>query len=113
MTVTVRKLLDDPMLGLRVAAGARGLDRPIVTAELNRPSLELTGYFKEFRSERIQILGVGELTYLEEHSASAEVGLHLRQVVERSARTRVGVDRLLVELPGDLQGVLPLRSHGQ
>ena len=81
MTVTVRKLLDDPMLGLRVAAGARGLDRPIVTAELNRPSLELTGYFKEFRSERIQILGVGELTYLKEHSASAEVGLHLCRIL--------------------------------
>lgn len=81
MTVTVRKLLDDPMLGLRVAAGARGLDRPIVTGELNRPSLELTGYFKEFRSERIQILGVGELSYLEEHGESAAIAERLCRIL--------------------------------
>ncbi|MBL8539326.1 MAG: HPr(Ser) kinase/phosphatase [Betaproteobacteria bacterium] len=68
MTTTVRKLLDQPMLGLAVVAGKDGLDRLITTAELNRPALELTGYFSEFRSERIQIFGQGELAYLATHA---------------------------------------------
>jgi HPr kinase/phosphorylase len=68
MTTTVRKLLDHPMLGLAVVAGEAGLDRCITTAELNRPALELTGYFGEFRSERIQVFGAGELTYLAVHA---------------------------------------------
>ncbi|MBS1173831.1 MAG: hypothetical protein H6R12_2661, partial [Proteobacteria bacterium] len=32
MEIPVRKLLQDPMLGLRVAAGEQGLDRSITTA---------------------------------------------------------------------------------
>ncbi len=73
MTTTVRKLLDQPMLGLAVAAGQEGLDRIITTAELNRPALELTGYFSEFRSERIQIFGKGELAYIAAHAHSTSV----------------------------------------
>lgn len=68
MNISVRKLLQDPMLGLRLVAGERGLDRPITTAELNRPALELTGYFAKFRPERIQIFGIGEISYLAVHA---------------------------------------------
>jgi HPr kinase/phosphorylase len=67
MAISVRKLLQDPMLGLRIAAGEAGLDRPITTAELNRPALELAGFFSEFRSERIQVFGAGEVAYVESH----------------------------------------------
>jgi HPr kinase/phosphorylase len=67
MSISVRKLLQDPMLDLRVAAGAAGLDRPITTAELNRPALELAGFFSAFRSERIQVFGAGEVAYVEAH----------------------------------------------
>jgi HPr kinase/phosphorylase len=73
MTTTVRKLLDQPMLGLAVVAGEAGLDRSVTTAELNRPALELTGYFGEFRSERIQVFGAGELTYLAVHAQRQSV----------------------------------------
>jgi HPr kinase/phosphorylase len=68
MAIAVRKLLEDAMLGLRVAAGAAGLDRPITTVELNRPALELTGFFAEFRSDRIQIFGKGEVAYVAAHA---------------------------------------------
>ena len=34
MSISVRKLLQDPMLDLRVAAGAAGLDRPITGGRL-------------------------------------------------------------------------------
>jgi len=69
MPITVGKLLEQPMLGLRVVAGEVGLGRRISTLELNRPALELTGYFGEFRSERIQVFGKGELTYLAVHAS--------------------------------------------
>ena len=69
MSTTVETLLTNSLLGLSVAAGRLGLDRPIRTAELNRPCLELTGYFDAFRSERIQVLGKGEISYIERHQA--------------------------------------------
>jgi HPr kinase/phosphorylase len=81
MTTTVRKLLEQPMLGLRVLAGAAGLDRSITTAELNRPALELTGYFEEFRSERIQVFGKGELTYLAMHEKRESVRQALAEIL--------------------------------
>lgn len=83
MTTTVRKLLDQPMLGLTVVAGQAGLDRRITTAELNRPALELTGYFDEFRSDRIQIFGKGELTYLAVSAERESVLAALSQILSR------------------------------
>jgi HPr kinase/phosphorylase len=65
MVIAVRKLLEDGMLGLEVAAGQSGLNRPITTVELNRPALELTGFFAEYRSDRIQVFGNGEVAYVE------------------------------------------------
>ncbi len=81
MVTTVRKLLDQPMLGLAVVAGHAGLDRRVTTAELNRPALELTGYFGEFRSERIQIFGKGELTYLAVNDERDTVRAALSQIL--------------------------------
>ena len=39
--------------------------KKIVTSEINRPALKLTGYFDHFYSERVQIIGYVEYTYLE------------------------------------------------
>ncbi len=80
MTITVRKLLEDPLLGLSVESGESGLERAVTTAELNRPSLELTGYFGAFRSERIQVFGNGEINYIEEHSRDAALLEHLARI---------------------------------
>ncbi len=69
------------MLGLRVIAGAAGLDRPITTSELNRPALELVGFLSEFRSERIQIFGNGELSYLVAHAHDAKLTRVLKRIL--------------------------------
>jgi HPr kinase/phosphorylase len=69
MSTTVENLLSNPLLGLEVAAGSAGLWRRVLTPELNRPSLELTGYFDAFRAERIQVFGKGEVIFVEAHSS--------------------------------------------
>ena len=39
-------------------------DMRIMTAEINRPALQLTGYLEHFENERVQIIGYVEYTYL-------------------------------------------------
>ena len=39
-------------------------DMRIMTAEINRPALPLTGYLEHFANERVQIIGYVEYTYL-------------------------------------------------
>lgn len=40
--------------------------RMITTSEVNRPALELTGFFEHFAEERIQVVGMVEHSYLEQ-----------------------------------------------
>lgn len=61
-TITVRQLVEK--LKLEIVAGEQGLDQLIDNDDIHRPGLELTGYFKYFPSERIQLLGRQEITYL-------------------------------------------------
>lgn len=51
-------------LKLELLAGVEGLSRIIKVSEVNRPGLALTGYYEHFPAERIQIIGLGEYTYL-------------------------------------------------
>jgi len=52
---------------LEVIAAPEGYrDRPVHSREVNRPALQLTGFFDYFDPERIQILGTVEYTYLEQ-----------------------------------------------
>ena len=61
-TITIQHLADK--LKLEILAGEQGLDRVIDKDDIHRPGLELTGYFKFFPNERIQLLGKQEITYL-------------------------------------------------
>jgi HPr kinase/phosphorylase len=45
-------------------AGRVGLRREITVSEINRPGLALSGYIDYFPSERVQIMGLGEHSYL-------------------------------------------------
>ena len=36
----------------------------VMTSEINRPELQLTGYLEHFANERVQIIGYVEYTYL-------------------------------------------------
>lgn len=67
-TITIRQLAEK--LKLEILAGEQGLDRVIDNDDIHRPGLELTGYFRFFPSERIQLLGRQEVTYL--HSLTAD-----------------------------------------
>ena len=44
----------------------------ISTPEINRPALQLTGYFEHFAYERVQIIGYVEYTYLQEDAPGGE-----------------------------------------
>ena len=71
-TMTVRKLIRYAgyELQLEVAAGSDGLDRLIETAESNRPGLALCGHYQHFGYNRVQIFGHGEISYVENLTAS-------------------------------------------
>lgn len=51
-------------LGLELVAGEKGLSNIIISPELNRPSLALTGFIDLFTYNRVQIIGNTELLYL-------------------------------------------------
>ncbi|HEY0827749.1 MAG TPA: HPr(Ser) kinase/phosphatase [Bacilli bacterium] len=50
---------------LEVICGEAGLKRQIITADLHRPGLEMAGFFTYHSRDRVQILGMSELTFFE------------------------------------------------
>jgi HPr kinase/phosphorylase len=109
MTITVKKLIESSMLGLTVEAGENGLERTVTTAELNRPSLELTGYFGSFRAERIQIFGNGEVSYIEAHKEESSMEKFLDQIFSEGIPCAIitnarSIPQLLDEL-GNAHGI--------
>ncbi|MDD6614706.1 MAG: HPr(Ser) kinase/phosphatase [Lachnospiraceae bacterium] len=50
--------------------------KKIVTSEINRPALQLTGYFDHFYSERVQIIGYVEYTYLENQPRERKIPVY-------------------------------------
>lgn len=63
-SVTIEKLAEKFKL-TNAVPGVELAERKVVTSEINRPALQLTGYFDHFYSERVQIIGYVEYTYLE------------------------------------------------
>ena len=49
--------------GLEIIAGEKGLSRTIASEDIHRPGLEMTGFYSYFPKERIQIIGLQEMTY--------------------------------------------------
>lgn len=53
-------------LRLELVAGKNGIEKKIITvSEVNRPGLSLCGYYEGFAYDRIQVMGAGEIGYLE------------------------------------------------
>lgn len=48
---------------LEVVSGSHGLKRVITVDDLNRPGLEMAGYFEYHPQERVQLLGRTELAF--------------------------------------------------
>lgn len=65
--VTIRDVSNN--LRLDVVSGEEFLDRVVVTPDVSRPGLELTGYFYYYPAERIQLLGRKEITFAERMSS--------------------------------------------
>ncbi|EOL42147.1 HPr kinase/phosphorylase [Enterococcus phoeniculicola] len=62
--VKVSQLVDK--LSLEVVTGsAASLDRDIVTGDISRPGLELTGYFNYYSHDRLQLFGSKETSFAE------------------------------------------------
>lgn len=63
MTVTVRTkdLLEN--FNLTLVAGADGINREIITSDISRPGIEMTGYFNYYPKERLQLIGRTEMAY--------------------------------------------------
>ncbi|MDR1212136.1 MAG: HPr(Ser) kinase/phosphatase [Spirochaetaceae bacterium] len=57
-------LKEHDSLNLRCIGGRRGLSREIVSPDLNRPGLALSGFYDSFAYQRIQLFGRGEVAYL-------------------------------------------------
>jgi HPr kinase/phosphorylase len=53
-------------------------DIEITLPDINRPALQLTGYFDHFASERVQIIGYVEYTYLEHLSREEKLPVYDR-----------------------------------
>lgn len=51
--------------GLEIISGADYLDRPVRVPDINRPGLMLAGYLKYFEHQRIQVIGMAEMAFLE------------------------------------------------
>ena len=52
--------------------------RKVMSPEINRPALQLTGYFDHFASERVQIIGYVEYTYLKSRSREEKYPIYER-----------------------------------
>jgi len=62
-TIPVKKILREiPMEHIYIPRG--GFDLPVSSTDLNRPSLQLTGFFAYFDNRRIQLFGRVEMAYL-------------------------------------------------
>jgi HPr kinase/phosphorylase len=66
--ITVRSLLESnkKRLKLKLVCSVNGLNKKIVSSELHRPGLALSGFTDTFTYHRIQILGNTEVSYLQQ-----------------------------------------------
>ena len=62
-------LKENDALDLRCIGGRPGLVREIEVSEINRPGLELAGFYENFAWQRIQIFGRGENAFLQRLAA--------------------------------------------
>ncbi len=69
-SITVKEIIEigkrDYNLVLKLKAGREGISNKVSSSLINRPGITLSGYFKDFAYDRIQIFGKGESGYLKE-----------------------------------------------
>lgn len=50
---------------MKILSGGDGLGREISVTDLNRPGLQLAGFYEHYPAERVQLFGLLEMSYLE------------------------------------------------
>jgi HPr kinase/phosphorylase len=75
--LTIEDLLHDTEYGLELSllAGKRGISNTITTPRIQKPGLALTGYTEHLHQDRIQILGITEISYLSQLPEEMATGL--------------------------------------
>ncbi len=87
-SLRVQSLVEDTDAGfeLELRAGQGGLHRRISGARIQKPALALTGYTAHVHPERVQVLGLTEMSFLESLTAEArEHGISSLCALEPSA----------------------------
>ena len=79
-------------------------DLKITTTEVNRPALQLTGYFDHFDAERVQIIGYVEYTYLDHLTREQKIPVYEKMLSYKIPcliyTTRTEPDSDMLELAG-------------
>lgn len=78
--VTVQELVNE--LQLDIIAGEAFLENRILTSDISRPGLELTGYFNYYPYDRIQLFGRKEATFSEKMTADERL-LVMRKICHK------------------------------
>ncbi len=60
--VSVNKIIE--RFSLEIITGQKGVDSCISVSEIKRPGIELTGFWEHFTPERVQLLGMTEISFL-------------------------------------------------
>ena len=70
ISLTIEELLKDEEygLGLHLIAGRKGLSNRIGSSQLQKPGLALTGYTEYLHTDRVQVLGNTEISFLRQLS---------------------------------------------
>jgi len=55
---------------LELLSGEEGVNRPITTSDISRPGIELAGYFDYYPADRIQLIGMTEMTFADKLNES-------------------------------------------
>lgn len=59
--VLISELID--RFDFELVSGGEGIEREIITSDISRPGLEMAGFFKYYPADRLQLLGMTELTF--------------------------------------------------
>ncbi|NBH14887.1 HPr(Ser) kinase/phosphatase [Lachnospiraceae bacterium] len=73
--VSVKKIVDKMKLKI-LNPEVDVNSRKVTTAEVNRPALQLTGYFDYFEKTRIEIIGMVEYTYIQKLSQEEKLDVY-------------------------------------
>ena len=112
-TVTLNKMIDKlGLVNLVQEVETEGIE--INSAEINRPALQLAGYFEHFACERVQIIGYVEYTYL--NSLDTEVKMKNYELFMSSRipcviyASRTEPDEAMIELAKKYKKPQPIRA---